>query len=82
MIWDVAQAARSGHAEHRKLMSAVEHPTLGSLGLPEQPVHIDGQERGALHPAPALGGDGPAILSELLGTTAAEIAALQAADVI
>ncbi|MGO4843741.1 CoA transferase, partial [Rhizobiaceae sp. 2RAB30] len=60
MIWDVAQAADSPHAEHRKLMTAVEHPSLGSLRLPEQPVHFDGQERGALRPAPLLGEDGPA----------------------
>ncbi|WP_274626743.1 CaiB/BaiF CoA transferase family protein [Arvimicrobium flavum] len=82
MIWNVAEAADSAHADHRKLMTTVAHPSLGSLRLPEQPVHIHGQERGALRAAPALGGDGPAILSELLGTTPDEIAALRAADVI
>ena len=82
MIWDVAKAAESSHARHRQLMTDVSHPLLGSLRLPEQPVHIDDLERGAVRAAPALGGDGPAILTELLGTTAAEIAALQAADVI
>ncbi|MGI6853930.1 CaiB/BaiF CoA transferase family protein [Mesorhizobium sp. 1B3] len=81
-IWDVAQAADSTHAEHRKLMTSVEHPSLGTLRLPEQPVHIDGEERGALRPAPMLGADGPAILSELLGMTQAEIATLQTAEVI
>jgi CoA:oxalate CoA-transferase len=82
MIWNVEQAAGSADAEHRKLMTAVEHPSLGSLRLPEQPVHVEGEERGALRPAPMLGGDGPAILSELLGMGPAEIAALQTAEVI
>ncbi|CAM5313185.1 CoA:oxalate CoA-transferase [Aquamicrobium terrae] len=82
MIWNVAEAADSAHAHHRKLMTTVEHRSLGPIRLPEQPVHIEGQERGTLRAAPALGGDGPAILSELLGTTPDEIAALRAADVI
>lgn len=82
MIWDVAQAADSSHAQHRQLMSEVAHPVLGSLRLPEQPVHFNDLARGDIRPAPALGSDGAAILAELLGTGADEIAALQAADVI
>lgn len=81
-IWNVAEAADSAYVKHRKLMTVVEHDLLGTLGLPEQPVHIAGLERGELRRAPRLGEDGPAILRELLGKQPEEIASLQAAGAI
>jgi CoA:oxalate CoA-transferase len=82
MIWNVEEAADSSHARHRQLMTTVTHSSLGSLRLPEQPVHFSDLERGDIRPSPALGGDGAAILEELLEISADEIAALQAAEVI
>jgi len=82
VVADVAEAATGAHARHRQLLTEVSHPVLGSVRLPEQPVHVDGMARGDLRPAPTLGEDGSDVLSELLGTTPDEIAALQAAGVI
>lgn len=66
-IWNVAEAAASDHAASRKLMSEVEHPRLGRLRLPEQPLHFAGLGRGAVRRAPDLGADGADILGRLLG---------------
>ncbi|GMV44824.1 MAG: hypothetical protein AMXMBFR66_02220 [Pseudomonadota bacterium] len=72
-IWNVAQAATSGHATSRRLMTEVAHPKLGRLGLPEQPLHIAGLARGAARRAPDLGADGAEILGRLLGMAPDEV---------
>lgn len=81
-VQTVLESATSAHARHRGLFPEVDHPTLGRLPLPEQPVHFAGVARGALRAAPALGADGPAILAEVLGMDEAQIAALRADGVI
>jgi len=82
VIWDVAEAANSPQAQHRELLTTVEHDVVGSLRLPEQPVHVAGLRRGDVRPAPKLGEHGAEILRDLLGKDAGEIARLQAAGVI
>lgn len=56
-IWDIAQAADSGHAKARGLVSL-----LGTAPVVGQPVRFDGDKPLAGTPAPALGGDRAAIL--------------------
>lgn len=82
VVWDVAEAAGSAHAGHRRLMTEVAHERLGALRLPEQPVHIAGLQRGELRPAPELGAHGAAILEDMLDMDAGEIERLRAAGVI
>ncbi|MGY3693046.1 CoA:oxalate CoA-transferase [Bradyrhizobium sp. USDA 3240] len=81
-IWDVAEAAESAYVKDRKLITAVDHDSVGTLLLPEQPVHFNGLARGEARRAPRLGEDGPAILKELLGKQPSEIAALRASGTI
>lgn len=81
-IWNVVQAATSDHAASRKLLTEVEHPRLGRLGLPEQPLHFDGLARGAARRAPDLGADGAEILSRLLGIEPDEVRRLVETGVI
>ena len=82
VVWDVAEAADSAHARHRRLMTTVEHDRLGRLRLPEQPVHVAGLDRGEARPAPELGEHGGPILQDMLDMDAGEIARLRAAGVI
>lgn len=64
-IQSVAQAWASPQAVERGLASAVEHPVLGRLNVPEQPVHFSGAARGNRHAAPGLNADAADILAEL-----------------
>lgn len=81
-VWDVDQAAHSTQVTERKLLTSVDHPTLGPLYLPEQPVHFDGVERGQVRPAPALGADTDGVLTDVLGMSNEQIARLRAAGTI
>ncbi|MBR1146184.1 CoA transferase [Bradyrhizobium sp. AUGA SZCCT0431] len=57
------------HIQARNLTSVVEHPELGELRIPEQPVRFDGSPRGGRRPAPALDADGEQIRRELAAQT-------------
>lgn len=82
VVWDVEQAATSDQVEERGLLHAVPHPVLGSLLLPEQPIHFAGIARGATRPAPQCGEDGRALLSTFLKLSEHEIDQLSEAGVI
>lgn len=56
-ILSVAEALTSDQARARELSSLVEHPTLGPLTVPEQPVHFSGVPRGGRRAAPSLDAD-------------------------
>lgn len=57
----------SEQAIARKMATAVIHPRLGRIELPEQPVHFAGVPRGRRHPAPGLDEHGAQIRAELEG---------------
>ena len=59
------EAWLSDQASARELVSLVDHPRLGSLALPEQPVHFSGSPRGGRRAAPALNEHGQDIREEL-----------------
>jgi len=77
-ILPAAEALESAQVTARGLLPRVAHPRLGPIPTLEQPVHFSGLPRGNQRPAPALGADGPAILRDRLGLTAADIDALVA----
>jgi CoA:oxalate CoA-transferase len=81
-IWTVAEAAMSDHAVHRGLLTAVANPRLGTVHLPEQPVHFDGCRRGDIRPAPGLAEDNRSILADVLGLSDSEISMLAADGII
>lgn len=62
-IQSVAQAWASSQAIERGLASQVDHPVLGTLNVPEQPVHFSGAPRGGRKAAPALNADAADILN-------------------
>lgn len=64
-IQSLAQAWASPQAQQRGLASEVDHPTLGRLRVPEQPVHFSGATRGGRKPAPDLNADADAIRAAL-----------------
>ncbi len=61
----INEALASEQVAARALVSDVDHASLGTLPIPEQPVHFVGVPRGNRKPAPALGADTEAILSLL-----------------
>ena len=65
MIQSVAQAWASDQAVTRDLATEVDHPTLGRLKVPEQPVHFSDATRGNRTAAPALNADAADILAAL-----------------
>jgi CoA:oxalate CoA-transferase len=67
-----AEVFESDHVRERRLLTRVEHPTLGSIPAMEQPVHFAGLARGQQRPAPALGADSQAVLESWLGLSARE----------
>ena len=64
-ILTVAQAWASSQAVERGLASEVDHPDLGRLKVPEQPVHFSGAARGGRSAAPKLNADAADIRAEL-----------------
>lgn len=59
------QAWLSDQAQARGLSSVAQHPVLGPLSLPEQPVHFSDSPRGGRRAAPALDQHGAQIRAEL-----------------
>jgi crotonobetainyl-CoA:carnitine CoA-transferase CaiB-like acyl-CoA transferase len=56
----------------------VDHPATGPLPIPTQPFRVRGVDRWVATPAPQFGQHNDEVLTELLGLTAAELAALRA----
>lgn len=63
-VTDTAQALASPQAAARPVTQEVEHPRLGRLAVPEQPVRFAGASRGGLKPAPRLGEHTDAVLAD------------------
>uniref|UniRef100_UPI003BA84AF3 CaiB/BaiF CoA transferase family protein n=1 Tax=Stappia sp. TaxID=1870903 RepID=UPI003BA84AF3 len=64
-IETAAEAWRSPQAKERRLSATVEHPVLGELRVPCQPVHFAGMTREGGTPAPSLDQHRDEILAEL-----------------
>ncbi|HET8522051.1 MAG TPA: CoA transferase, partial [Thermomicrobiales bacterium] len=73
----VEQALNDEQVLARGMVIDVEHPAMGPLRLTGNPIHISGLEE-RREPAPALGKDTDAILTDDLGYTAEQIAQLRA----
>jgi crotonobetainyl-CoA:carnitine CoA-transferase CaiB-like acyl-CoA transferase len=62
----------------RGFHQVVDHPATGPLPLPTQPFRIRGVDRWVATPAPQFGEHTDEVLTELLGLTSVELAALRA----
>ena len=65
LLQSVGQAWGSPQVVERELTSDVDHPTLGLLNVPEQPVHFSDVPRGNRSAAPELNADAGDILAAL-----------------
>jgi len=63
-VMDTAQALASDQAKARPILQTVDHPALGALQVPEQPVRFKGASRGGLDAAPRLGNETDVILHD------------------
>ena len=71
------------HLVERGVWVDIEHPRRGKTRVPISPIRLHGSAPSAIErPAPLLGQDTDRVLSELLGLTAEDLAALHAAGVI
>ena len=65
LLQTAQQAWASPQAKVRQLAPPVQHPVLGELLIPEQPVHFSDTSRGHRKAAPELGADTDDILATL-----------------
>ncbi len=77
-VLGVRDAMAHPHAEARRMVETVEHPTAGVLHLLGRPIKFPGAEQAPLRPPPSLGEHGEAVLREELGLSAEAIAGLRA----
>lgn len=74
---------RDAHLQARGFWQEVDRPFLGPHTLPSAPIRMAGGPPLKIRrPAPTLGQENAAVLSELLGLSAAEIAALEEEGII
>jgi crotonobetainyl-CoA:carnitine CoA-transferase CaiB-like acyl-CoA transferase len=66
----------------REMIVEYEHPQVGKVRLPGNPIKMSGMEGTISRPAPRLGEHTDKVLGELLGLTAEKIAALRQAGAI
>jgi formyl-CoA transferase len=77
-----AEVVADPHLNARGVWKEIEHPRRGKTKVPISPIRLHGAEPAVARPAPLLGQDTDRVLTELLGLTADDLAALHAAGVI
>jgi CoA:oxalate CoA-transferase len=78
-----AEVVNDPHLRERGVWVDVDHPRRGKTRVPISPIRLHGSAPASVErPAPLLGQDTDRVLSELLGLSAEELAALHAAGVI
>ena len=70
------------HMQGRGMIETIDHPQLGRISVPGSPLRYHGTPQTPAVPSPALGADTEAVLGELLGLSAADVAALRAEEVV
>jgi len=78
---DFGEVAASPKVTDNALFTELDQPRIGRHLAPGLPLRIDGAYPPA-RPAPALGDDTTAVLTERLGLTAADVARLEAAGTV
>ena len=81
-VRDLDEVVNDEHMHARRALEWVEHPMYGRVCLPNSPLRFDGVEPMAIRPSGALGCDNEEVYGDWLGLPKAEIAKLQAEEVI
>ena len=81
-VLSVREVAEDPHLLERGMIRRVTHPQRGQVPVPGSPIRLSGSPVGDLEPAPDLGADTDAVLSEVLRYPAERIASLREAGVV
>ena len=81
-VRDLDEVVNDEHMHVRRALEWVEHPMYGRVCLPNSPLRFDGVEPMAIRPSGKLGCDNEEVYGDWLGLPKAEIAKLQAEEVI
>jgi crotonobetainyl-CoA:carnitine CoA-transferase CaiB-like acyl-CoA transferase len=81
-VRDLDEVVNDEHMHARRALEWVEHPMYGRVCLPNSPLRFDGVEPMAIRPSGTLGCDNEEVYGDWLGLSKAEIARLQAEEVI
>ena len=75
-VFDIRDLISSEDMHRRRIMQTIAHPDRGAVVVPAWPVRFNG-ETFDVAPAPLLGEHNAAVLTEMLGLTAADVAGLR-----
>ena len=78
LIYSPADILADPHYAAREMIATVEHPVIGTLKMPASLPKMSGFSTPRIDPAPDLGEHTDSVLTELLGMSNDEIAALRA----
>jgi CoA:oxalate CoA-transferase len=70
------------HMHERGMLARVEHPELGPIVVPTNPLRLHGLPKAPLIPSPKVGQHNAEIYGDWLGLSTAELDALKAEGVI
>ena len=79
---NIPQAAEQAQVKARGMLVEVEHPTIGTLRLPDTPVKLSRTPGGIRGASPALGEHTDEVLREILSLSEDEIADLRRSNVV
>jgi formyl-CoA transferase len=82
LIYSIQDIVADPHYQARGSIASVEHPQIGTLRMPAVQPRFSGTPPAQIRPAPALGADTDAVLRELAGLSAGQIAELRQAGTI
>jgi CoA:oxalate CoA-transferase len=78
----VPQMLADPQIRYRRMVKEVTHHIAGTIPIADSPVRMSRSETGIKGPPPDLGQDTAAVLQELLGLTAEEVAMLESAGTV
>jgi crotonobetainyl-CoA:carnitine CoA-transferase CaiB-like acyl-CoA transferase len=75
-VRDLIEVMNDPHMHARGMLEWIEHPELGRIVVPGSPLRFHGADPVPTTPSPRVGENSAEVLSEMLGLSAAEVAAL------
>lgn len=78
----IPEVVRDPQVIARGMVREVSHPVAGTIPIANSPVRFSRSESGIKGPPPSMGQDTVAVLAELLGLTAGEVAAIEERGVV
>jgi CoA:oxalate CoA-transferase len=81
-VRNAAEVMNDAHMHERGMLQRIDHPSLGSIVVPNSPLRLHGSDRVEPVPSPSLGQHNLDVYGEWLGLGADGVAALQRAGAI